>query len=183
MQLVSRAWRSFIHASRKTYVSLNFAAARQAVPNSTLRAYISRSGGSVREAVLSEFSDDSALSTLAHQCRQLSTLWILFSQVTPEVLLKETHNLSNLTSLVTDLRFSVDDLCEILERCASLRTFECEITRRSPIKPFTANLRKLKIWGNALAPPSPGEPSASWVTQPPSSMAPAATRAEIRSYS
>ena len=158
MQRVSRAWKDFIRGSYKRYTCLDFLVAKRAIPESSLQAYSRRSasGGGVQEAVLSRFTDDSTLSALVHQCQQLSTLRIYRSGITPDALSKEVRVAQNLTSLIADLQFSVDSFCEILEGCASLRAFECRgIICAEPIKPFTANLRRLKVREGCNAPPVP----------------------------
>lgn len=152
---------SFIQASRKTYTCLDFSAAKRAVSKSTLRAYLSRCGENVREAVLFRFSHDLALSALLRRCQQLSILRVYRSQITPNALLKETRILPNLTVLATDLRFSMDGFRGMLKGCPSLCTFECSgITPTSRVKAFNADLQRLKIWDESFTPD----------TRPPSSL-------------
>lgn len=139
MQRVSRTWRSFINGSRKTYSCLdfsgsrktfsclNFPAAPRDVPDSSLQAYIGHSGGKIR-----------------------AVLGIRDFQV--RLLVNETHALPNLTVLVVNCWILLlDRLREVLVRLVSLRMFECGqvvYNGNSSVKAFTANLRRLKIWGN-----------------------------------
>ena len=146
MQRVSRAWRSFIHANRKMYTCLDFSDVYRAVSTSTLRAYLSRSGGNVREAILHESNDKSALSTIVRQCPELSILRTRDFRIASTVFSKETCIARNLAVLITDLRFSMNSFREILVGCVSLRRFGCEwVIWSSPTKAFTANLRCLEI--------------------------------------
>lgn len=145
-QRVSRAWKSRIHGRCKTYAFLDLTT-RDGVPKSSLRAYIARSKGNVRKVVLSGSSTDSTLLILTRRCRQLSILRINRSQIALGVLVKEAFTLPNLTVLATDFRFYSDSFIAILERCVSLRTFECRrIICSEPINVLNSNLRRLKVW-------------------------------------
>ena len=155
VQRVSRAWRSFIQASSKTYTYLDLSATERSIDISTFEAYLSRSRGNVREVVLFRFGYFSSLSALVHICPQLSILRIYHSQLTngPAVFLKEVRILSNLTVLATGPEFWVDEFRGILKGCASLRTLECRaVIPSEPIGAFTANLRRQKIWDESVDP-------------------------------
>lgn len=134
-QRVSSTWRGRIRDRRRTYACLDLTTWR-GVPKSSLRACMARSGGNVRKAVFSRFSNDSDLSILTGQRHKLPILEIRQSDIALNLSVKGACALSNLTVLVTDFRLYTDSFHAILKGRASLRTLECRwIICSSPIGP------------------------------------------------